>query len=104
MHQLQCCMYASVNINFTMYTFSFSFIKLMMHCIILGIDYKLNEINDQQEMIANSQGWNSHDIMIPVPIKMQPPLMLDQNNLQIPNQIPHQNVLHTSPQAPHVNV
>ncbi|VVC46001.1 Hypothetical protein CINCED_3A025548 [Cinara cedri] len=64
-----------------------------------GIDYKLNDINDQQEMIANSQGWNSHDIMIPVPIKMQPPLMLDQNNLQMPNQIPHQNMLHTNPQV-----
>lgn len=76
-----------------------------MSYIVLGIDYKLNEINDQQEMIANSQGWTSHDIMIPVPIKMQPPLMLDQNNLQIANQIPHQNVvLHTSPQVPNANV
>jgi len=49
----------------------------------------MNEMNDQQEMMNNVQGWNtmpSHDIMIPVPIKIQPPLgILDQNNIQMNN-------------------
>lgn len=59
------------------------------------IDYKLNEINDQQEVMNNAQGWNaisSHDIMVPVPIKMQPSLgILDHNNLQM-NNIPMNNI------------
>lgn len=67
----------------------------------------MNEMNDQQEMINNVQGWNtmpSHDIMIPVPIKIQPPLgMLDQNNIQMNNSSPHPSVIHTSPQTPHVS-
>jgi len=66
----------------------------------------LNEISDQQEVINNSQGWNSisHDIMVPVPIKMQPSLgILDPNNLPINNSSQHPNILHTSPQTPHVN-
>lgn len=58
-------------------------------------------------MMNNSQGWNSmtpHDIMVPVPIKMQPSLgILDPNNMQINNPSQHPNVvMHTSPQTPHV--
>ncbi|XP_060845063.1 mRNA (2'-O-methyladenosine-N(6)-)-methyltransferase [Rhopalosiphum padi] len=68
-------------------------------------DYKMNEMNDQQEMMNNVQGWNSmpsHDIMIPVPIKIQPSLgILDQNNIPINNSSPHPSVIHTSPQTPH---
>jgi len=67
----------------------------------------MNEMNDQQEMMNNVQGWNtmpSHDIMIPVPIKIQPPLgILDQNNIQMNNSSPHPSVIHTSPQTPHVS-
>lgn len=86
-------------------------------CVTFTIDYKLNELNDQQEGINNPQGWNaipSHDIMVPVPIKMQPSMgMLDPNNHQINNSsqhqsvihtVPHQSVIHTSPQTPHVSV
>lgn len=73
----------------------------------MSIDYKLNEINDQQDGLNNTQGWNSmpsHDIMVPVPIKMQPSLgMLDPNNHQINNSSPHPSVIHTSPQTPHVS-
>jgi len=67
----------------------------------------MNEMNDQQEMMNNVQGWNSmpsHDIMIPVPIKIQPSLgILDQNNIPINNSSPHPSVIHTSPQTPHVS-
>jgi hypothetical protein len=45
----------------------------------------------------------SHDIMVPVPIKMQPSLgILDPNNLQINTSCPHPNVIHTSPQTPNI--
>lgn len=73
-------------------------------------DYKVNEINDQQEVINinNTPGWinnpmvTSHDIMIPVPIKMQQTIgVLDSNNLTIHNSCQHTSVIHTSPQTPH---
>lgn len=45
----------------------------------------------------------SHDIMVPVPIKMQPSLgILDPNNLQINTSCPHPSVIHTSPQTPNI--
>lgn len=81
----------------------------MYYFIWCIIDYKMNEMNDQQEIINNVQGWNtmpmpSHDIMIPVPIKIQPSLgILDQNNIPINNASPHPSVIHTSPQTPHVS-
>jgi len=78
-------------------------------------DYKGNEISDQQEVINinNTQGWvnssvvsmQSHDIMIPVPIKMQQSLnVLDPNNIAVnnANMPPQPSVIHTSPQTPHV--
>lgn len=58
----------------------------------------------------NAQGWNSlapqHDIMVPVPIKMQPSLgILDPNNMQINNSSQHPNVvMHSSAQNPHPNI
>ncbi|XP_025418257.1 phosphorylated CTD-interacting factor 1 isoform X2 [Sipha flava] len=71
------------------------------------LNYQLNEINDPQDILNNTQGWNpmpSHDIMVPVPIKMQPSLgILDPNNLQINTSCPHPNVIHTSPQTPNIN-
>jgi len=83
------------------------FLTCVLLYIVYLIDYKINEMNDQQEMMNNVQGWNtmpSHDIMIPVPIKIQPPLgILDQNNIQINNSSPHPSVIHTSPQTPHVS-
>jgi len=82
------------------------YVPITLYCVPI-IDYKMNEMNDQQEIINNVQGWNtmpSHDIMIPVPIKMQPQLgILDQNNIQMNNSSPHPGVMHTSPQTPHVS-
>lgn len=83
----------------------------MYYFILCIIDYKMNEMNDQQEIMNNVQGWNtmampmsSHDIMIPVPIKIQPSLgILDQNNIPMNNASPHPSVIHTSPQTPHVS-
>jgi len=74
-------------------------------------DFNVNDINDQQEVINinNAPGWinnpmaASHDIMIPVPIKMQQSLgVLNSNNLTIHNSCQHTSVIHTSPQTPHV--
>ncbi|XP_050438194.1 mRNA (2'-O-methyladenosine-N(6)-)-methyltransferase [Adelges cooleyi] len=74
-----------------------------------------NEINDQHhEVINNPQEWTTmptHDIMVPVPIKIQPSIgILDQNNHLINNSsphpgvlhpIPHPGIIHPSPQTPH---
>lgn len=46
----------------------------------------------------------SHDIMVPVPIKMQPSIGMLDPNLQINNSSQHPNVMHTSPQTPHVSL